>query len=264
MAIHSVTHESLFSLSGKVALVTGGSQGIGLMIARGLLRAGAKVYIASRKIAVCESAATELSAFGECLPLAVDMSREADITRLAAQLGQSEPALNILVNNAAAAWAAPLQDYPAAAWDKVLGVNVKGVFLLCRALLPLLTAGARAGDPARIINIGSIDGFRAPAFETYAYSASKAAVHQLTRVLAQRLAADNLTVNAIAPGPFPSKMTADMLEEKGQELVRSVPLGRIGEADDMEGIAVFLASRGSAFVTGQIIAVDGGLSTRPW
>jgi NAD(P)-dependent dehydrogenase (short-subunit alcohol dehydrogenase family) len=254
----------LFSLEGKVALVTGGSQGIGFMIARGLLDAGAKVYIASRKVDAGDKASVELSSSGQCISLPVDLSMEDEIKRLAAEVERREPKLHVLVNNAAAVWAAPLEDYPAEAWDKVLGVNVKGVFLLCRACLPLLRAGALPGDPARIINIGSIDGFRAPEFETYAYSASKAAVHQLTRVLAQRLARDNLTVNAIAPGPFPSKMMAATLAARGDELRRRSPLGRVGEPDDMAGISVFLASRASAFVTGQIIAVDGGLSTRPW
>lgn len=254
----------LFSLEGKVALVTGGSQGIGFMIARGLIDAGAKVYIASRKADVGKTAAAMLSSTGRCISLPVDLSSEDEIKRLAAQIEACEPKLHVLVNNAAAAWAAPLDDYPADAWDKVLDVNVKGVFLLCRACLPLLRAGASARDPARIINVGSIDGFRAPEFETYAYSASKAAVHQLTRVLAQRLARDNVTVNAIAPGPFPSKMTATTLAERGEEIRQRSPLGRVGELDDMAGISVFLASRASAFVTGQIIAVDGGLSTRPW
>jgi NAD(P)-dependent dehydrogenase (short-subunit alcohol dehydrogenase family) len=254
----------LFSLEGKVALVTGGSQGIGFMIARGLIDAGAKVYISSRKADAGNAAAAMLSSSGRCISLPVDLSVEDEIKRLAAEVEAREPKLHVLVNNAAAAWSAPLEDYPAEAWDKVLNVNVKGVFLLCRACLPLLRAGASAGDPARIINIGSIDGFRAPEFETYAYSASKAAVHQLTRVLAQRLARDNLTVNAIAPGPFPSKMTASTLAARGEELRKRSPLGRVGEPDDMAGISVFLASRASAFVTGQIIAVDGGLSTRPW
>jgi NAD(P)-dependent dehydrogenase (short-subunit alcohol dehydrogenase family) len=193
--------------------------------------------------------------------LPADLSAKArsnDLPRVA-----SEPAA-CAVNNAAAAWAAPLETYPSEAWDKVLALNVKGPFLLSRACLPLLKAGARPGDPARIINIGSIDGFRVTEFETYAYTASKAAVHHLTRVLAQRMGRDNVTVNAIAPGPFPTRMTAAMLDEQGEALRRKSPLGRVGEPDDMAGIAVFLASRASAFVTGQIIAVDGGMSTRPW
>ena len=254
----------LFSLDGKVALVSGGSQGIGLMIARGLVEAGAMVYIASRKADACERAAAELSSQGRCIALPADLSSEHEIKRLALELGKRAPALHVLVNNAAAAWAAPIESYPAEAWDKVLALNVKGVFLLSQACLPLLKAGARQRDPARIINIGSIDGLRVTEFETYAYTASKAAVHHLTRVLAQRLGRDNVTVNAIAPGPFPSKMTAVMLDEQGEQMRRKSPLGRIGEPDDMAGIAVFLASRASAFVTGQVIAVDGGMSTRPW
>lgn len=254
----------LFSLEGKVALITGGSQGIGFMIARGLLEAGAKVYITSRKKSSCDKAAVELSSAGECISLPADLSSEQEIDRLAAEVGSRESKLHVLVNNAAAAWAAPLQSYPAEAWDKVFALNVKGVFQLSRACLPLLRAAAVAGDPARIINVGSIDGFRVPEFETYAYSSSKAAVHHLTRVLAQRLARDNLTVNAIAPGPFPSRMTAAMIEQQGDALRGKSPLGRIGEPADMAGISVFLASRASAFVTGQVIAVDGGLSTSPW
>jgi NAD(P)-dependent dehydrogenase (short-subunit alcohol dehydrogenase family) len=255
---------NLFSLDGKVALVTGGSRGIGLMIARGLVDAGAKVYVSSRKSDACERAAAELSANGRAVALPADLSSELEIERLAAEVGKREPGLHVLVNNAAAAWAAPLETYPSEAWDKVLALNVKGPFLLSRACLPLLKAGARPGDPARIINIGSIDGFRATEFETYAYAASKAAVHHLTRALAQRMGRDNVTVNAIAPGPFPTRMTAAMLDEQGELLRRKSPLGRLGEPDDMAGIAVFLASRASAFVTGQVIAVDGGLSTRPW
>ncbi|CAN5421670.1 SDR family oxidoreductase [soil metagenome] len=264
MTTAPVLRTDLFSLEGKVAMVTGATQGIGFMIARGLVDAGAKVYIVSRKMENCERAAAELSPDGRCVPLAADLSKEDEIKRVVAELSTREPALHVLVNNAAAAWSAPLDEYPGSAFDKVLGLNVKGLFLLSQACLPRLRAGAADRDPARIINIGSIDGFRAPEFETYAYSASKAAVHQLTRVLAQRLARDNVTVNAIAPGPFPSKMTAAMLDERGDEIRRRSPLGRVGEADDMAGIAVFLASRASAFVTGQIISVDGGLSTTAW
>jgi NAD(P)-dependent dehydrogenase (short-subunit alcohol dehydrogenase family) len=254
----------LFRLDEKVALVTGGSRGIGLMIARGLVQAGATVYISSRKSEACDKAAAELSKLGRCFPLPADLSTETEITRLVTALKQRETKLNVLVNNAATAWAAPLADYPAEAWDKILGLNVKSVFLLSRECLPLLKSGSRPRDPARIVNIGSIDGFRVPAFETYAYSASKAALHQLTRVLAQQLGPDNVTVNAIAPGTFPSKMTEEMFAQQGEALLRKSPLRRIGEPDDMAGISVFLTSRASAFITGQVIAVDGGLSTLPW
>lgn len=254
----------LFSLDGKVALVTGGSQGIGLMISRGLVQAGAKVYVSSRKRDVCDEVAQQLSADGECVSLPADVSTEAEATRLAAELTEREGRFSILVNNAGAAWGAPLETYPDSAWDKVLALNVKGVFHLSRSCLPLLERAAQPGDPGRIINLGSIDGFRVPELENYAYSTSKAAVHHLTRVLAQRFGPRNVTVNAIAPGPFPSKMMAATLAERGEQFRANCPLGRLGEPDDMAGIAVYLSSRAGAYVTGQIIAVDGGFSTRPW
>lgn len=254
----------LFSLAGKIALVTGGSQGIGLMISRGLVSAGAKVYVSSRKKDVCERIAAELSEIGDCEALPADVSTEAEAKRLATELTDRDGKLHILVNNAAAAWGAPLVEYPDAAWDKVMALNVKGVFNLSVACLPLLEAAAISRDPARIINVGSIEGFRTASGENYAYSASKAAVHHLTRNLAQRLAASNITVNAIAPGPFHTKMMSAILAEKGDEFRANCPLGRLGEPDDMAGIAIYLASRASSYVTGQIIAVDGGFSTAPW
>jgi NAD(P)-dependent dehydrogenase (short-subunit alcohol dehydrogenase family) len=253
----------LFSIEEKVALVTGGSRGIGLMIARGFVEAGAKVYISSRKAQVCEEVAAELSQVGACVALPADLSTEAEANRLAADLGEREQALHILVNNAGANWGAPLAEYPDSAWDKVLDLNVKGVFHLTRACVPLLEAAARPGDPARVINVGSIDGLRVPAFETYAYSASKAAVHHLSRVLAQHLSGRNITVNAIAPGPFESKMMEATLDAFGDVIRDQCPLGRIGEPEDMAGVAIYLASRAGAYVTGQVIAVDGGISTRP-
>ena len=254
----------MFSLDGKTAVVTGGAQGIGLMISRGLVQGGAKVYVVSRKQATCDAAVEELSAFGTCVALPGDVSSEAETKRLAAEIGEREGSLHVLVNNAGAAWGAPLESYPDVAWDKVMGVNVRGVFNLSVACLPLLEKAATAGDPGRIINVGSIDGFRVPEFDNFAYSSSKAAVHHLTRVLAQKMAAKNVTVNAIAPGPFPSKMMAVPLETYGEAFIERNPFGRLGEPDDMAGIAVFLASRASSYITGQIIAVDGGISTRPW
>jgi len=255
--------KDLFSIRGKVALVTGGSRGIGLMIARGYVENGAKVYISSRKKDVCDRVAAELAKHGTCLSLPADLSTEAAANQLAAELAKREPALHILVNNAGANWGAPLAEYPDAAWDKVLALNVKSVFHLTRACLPLLEKAAQPGDPARVINIGSIDGLRVPFLETYAYSSSKAAVHHLTRALAIQLAPRGITVNAVAPGPFESKMMAETLDRFRDAIVSSCPLGRIGEPEDMAGVAIYLASRAGAYVNGTVIPVDGGISVKP-
>ena len=251
----------LFSIEGKTALVTGGSRGIGLMIARGMVEAGAKVYISSRKADVCEQVASELSAVGTCTALPADLSTEDECRRLAAEVAGREDRLHILVNNAGATWGAPMAEFDDTAWDRVLDLNVKGVFHLTRFLVPQLAAAATADDPARVINIGSIDGIHVPTLETYSYSASKAAVHQMTRVLAGRLGRQHITVNAIAPGPFESKMMAATLESFGDEIAASAPLGRIGRPDDMAGTAIFLSSRAGAFLTGTVIPVDGGIAT---
>jgi NAD(P)-dependent dehydrogenase (short-subunit alcohol dehydrogenase family) len=259
--VYSHPMKDLFSIAGKVALVTGGSRGIGLMIARGFVEAGAKVYITSRKRDACDRVAAELSQHGTCLSVPADLSTDAGARALADALAAHEPALHVLVNNAGANWGAPFAEYPDAAWDKVLALNVKAVFHLTRALLPRLEQGARAGDPARVINIGSIDGLQVPLLETYAYSASKAAVHHLTRALAHKLA-PRITVNAIAPGPFESKMMAATLERFRDSIIASCPLGRIGEPEDMAGAAIFLASRAGAYLTGTVVVVDGGISSR--
>jgi NAD(P)-dependent dehydrogenase (short-subunit alcohol dehydrogenase family) len=252
----------LFSIKGKVAVVTGGSRGIGLMIARGFVEAGARVYISSRKKDVCDGVAADLSKLGDCISVPADLSTEAGAKELASSVAARESELHILVNNAGANWGAPLAEYPDSAWDKVLALNVKSVFHLTRALLPLLEKAAKPGDPARVINIGSIDGLRVPPLETYAYSASKAAVHHLTRALAQRLAPQGITVNAIAPGPFESKMMAETMRRFRDAIIASCPLGRIGEPEDMAGAAIYLASRAGAYLTGAVIPVDGGISTR--
>lgn len=251
----------LFSVQGKTAVVTGGSRGIGLMIARGYVEGGARVYISSRKADACEQAAAELSRAGECLALPADLSSEQECLRLAGELGEREQRVHVLVNNAGATWGAPLEEYPAAAWDKLLDLNLKAPFFLTRALLPLLRAAATADDPARVINVGSIDGLRVPPLPTYAYSASKAGVHHLTRVLARELGPQGVTVNAIAPGPFESKMMARTLREFGEAIVAAAPLGRIGRPDDVVGAALYLAGRAGAYVTGAVIPVDGGIST---
>jgi NAD(P)-dependent dehydrogenase (short-subunit alcohol dehydrogenase family) len=253
--------KDLFSIDGKVALVTGGSRGIGLMIARGYAENGARVYVSSRDADACAKVAAELSKVGTCAAIPGDLAKPAEVKRVAAELSAREPELHILVNNAGANWGAPLEEYPDTAWDKVLALNVKSVFHLTVALLPQLAAAATASDPARVINIGSIDGIQVPALETYAYSASKAAVHQLTRVLARKLAPRNITVNAVAPGPFESKMMAATLDKFRDSLVKTIPRQRIGEPEDMAGIAIYLASRAGAYVTGAVIPVDGGIST---
>lgn len=251
----------LFSIEGKVAVVTGGSRGIGLMIARGYVEAGARVYISSRKAEVCAEIASELSKLGTCVSIPADLSTEAEATRLAGEIAARDTEVHILVNNAGANWGAPYEQYPDSAWDKVFAINVKGIFHLTRALTPQLKKAARPGDPARVINIGSVDGLSVPGLETFAYSTSKAGVHMLTRHLAKRLASNGITVNAIAPGPFESQMMAATLEQFGDAIAASCPLGRIGTPEDMAGIAIYLASRAGAYVTGAIIPVDGGIST---
>ncbi|MEH0841907.1 glucose 1-dehydrogenase [Micromonospora sp. CPCC 205711] len=253
----------LFSVDGKTILVTGGSRGIGLMIARGFVQAGARVIISSRKADVCESVAKELSAEGHCEAIPADLGHDAGAEALAAAVRERTDRLDVLVNNAGATWGAPLEQYPEAAFDKLWAINVKAVFRLTTALLPALRAAAGADDPARVINIGSVDGLRVPFMEVYAYSATKAAVHMLTRTLAHQLAGEHITVNAIAPGPFESRMMAFALDDPASRaaIAGQVPLGRIGRPEDMAGTAIYLASRAGAYLTGAVIPVDGGLTT---
>jgi NAD(P)-dependent dehydrogenase (short-subunit alcohol dehydrogenase family) len=252
----------LFDVSGKTALVTGGSRGIGLMIARGLIEAGARVIVSSRKTDDVEAAARELSELGDCHAIPGDVSTPEGAEALATATKSLFPRLDILVNNAGAAWGAPLEEFPAKGWEKVLHTNVEGIFHLTVALLAQLRAAAQRERPARVINIGSIDGLRTPAVENYSYSASKAAVHMLTRHLARRLASEHITVNAIAPGPFESKMMAFVLDDpQTRELLeQSVPLGRIGRPDDVAGLTLFLCSRAGSYVTGNVIPLDGGIT----
>jgi NAD(P)-dependent dehydrogenase (short-subunit alcohol dehydrogenase family) len=252
---------TLFDLSGKTAVVTGGTRGIGLMMARGLLEAGARVYISSRKADACAAAADELGRYGPVAAIPADLSTEEECLRLAREVGEREQVLNVLVNNAGATWGAPLAEFPAAAWDKVVDLNLKAPFFLTRAFLPMLEAAGTHDDPARVINVGSIDGLHVPTLPTYSYSASKAGLHHLTRVLASELGPRQITVNAVAPGPFESKMMAATLKASGDEIAAMAPLRRIGRPDDMAGVAVYLASRAGSYVTGAVIPVDGGLAT---
>ncbi|MDT5069109.1 MAG: hypothetical protein QOK02_5264 [Mycobacterium sp.] len=254
------TQTELFDLSGKRGLVTGGTRGIGMMIARGLLQAGARVVISSRSEDACAQAQEHLSEFGDVRAVPADLSRHEECDRLA-HLVTDSGGLDILVNNAGAMWDDPLASFPDAAWDTVIDLNLKSPFWLVQALLPALRHAGTADDPARIINIGSIAAIHIPDRPNYSYSSSKAALHQLTRVLAKELGPQHITVNAVAPGPFPSTMMAATLDEFGEAIAASAPLRRIGRDDDMAGVAVFLASRAGAYLTGTIVPVDGGIAT---
>ncbi|MBN8511225.1 MAG: SDR family oxidoreductase [Burkholderiales bacterium] len=260
--------DGLFSIRGKVALVTGGSRGIGEMIASGFAANGAKVYISSRKAAACDATAKRIAdTYGAtCVSLPADLSNLDGVQSLAARFAEREPTLDILVNNAGAAWGGPIESFPEAGWDKVMDTNVKAVFFLTQALLPQLRAAAAAGEPARVINIGSIDGLKAAAFETYSYGASKAAVHHLTRFLAARLTKERILCNAIAPGPYPTWMLSTGVGFGGKTegvdwgaVGARNPSGRVGTPEDIAGLAIFLSSRAGEYVVGQVIASDGGI-----
>ena len=254
-------HAARFDLTGKTAVVTGGSRGIGMMMARGLLQAGAAVVISSRKPDACAEAVEQLAELGDVRAVPADLSSYEECRRLADEVTSSAASVDVLVNNAGANWGEALETFPPAAWDRVLDLNLKSPFWLVQSFLPALRAAGTADDPARVINVGSIDGIHVPPLPTYAYTSSKAALHQLTRHLAKELGPQHVTVNAVAPGPFPSKMMAATLDAFGEEIAAAAPLRRIGRDDDMAGIVVFLASRAGAYVTGAVIPVDGGIAT---
>ena len=259
--------KDLLSIAGKVALVTGGSRGIGEMIAAGFVASGAKVYISSRKADVCEATAKRISqeCGGTCISLPADLSRMDGVESLAARLAKLEPKLDILVNNAGAAWGAPIEQFPEVGWDKVMDTNVKGVFFLTQKLLPLLRQAAAGPSPARVINIGSIDGIKSATFDSFSYGASKAAVHHLTRFLAAQLTKERILFNAIAPGPYPTWMLSTGVGHGGEtqgvdwaSVTQRNPSGRVGTPQDIAGLAIFLSSRAGEYVVGQTIASDGG------
>lgn len=254
--------DPLFDVSGRIMLVTGGSRGIGAMIAEGLVRRGARVVITSRRQDACDETAHRLAVSGTCVGWAADLADDQQLDALVRRLRDTYGRLDVLVNNAGASWGAPIDDYPMAGFDKVVAVNLRAVFRLAQAALPLLEAAATPADPARIINIGSIDALVTSEAQAYAYGASKAAVHHLTRQLARHLADRNVLVNTIAPGPFPTKMLAFLLDDPdGRAAVeRGVPLGRIGTADDITGAVVYLAGRAGSYLTGSTLVVDGGSS----
>ena len=261
----------LFGLQGKVAIVTGGSRGIGYMIAAGLVANGVKTYITARKADACDAAAAELSqphadgveGHAECISIPADMASPEGLASFVAAVTEQETQIDILINNAGAAWGAPLGEFPDIGFDKVMDINVKAPFMLTQALLPQLKASGTAEDPARVIMIGSIDGIRVPVGDNYSYSASKAGIHMMTRHMASHLVSEHILLNSIAPGPFPSKMMSYMLDDPDNRnmVETSNPRKRIGSPEDIAGTVIFLSSRAGAYTTGTVIPVDGGIST---
>lgn len=250
--------QKLFGVKGKVVLVTGGSRGIGLMITRGFVENGAKVYISSRKKDVCDAVAAELSENGTCISIPADMATSEGRDFLINEITNREDKLDVLVNNAGVAWGSAFEDHPEKGYDRVMDLNVKSMFFLTQGFMPLLSKNDFS-DPSRIINIGSIDGLTVPAWDNSAYSISKAAVHQMTKVLAGKISKHAITVNAIAPGPFESQMTEVLLSQAREKVEEICPLKRIGTDEDMAGIALFLASKAGAYLNGTITPVDGGI-----
>jgi NAD(P)-dependent dehydrogenase (short-subunit alcohol dehydrogenase family) len=252
--------DKLFDISGKIALVTGGARGIGAMITEGLVRAGVKVYISSRKAQACENMAAKMSEYGSCETIPADLSTLEGIELLSGELGAREEKLDILINNSGVTWGADLDEFPEKGWDRVMDLNVKTPFFLTQKLLPLLRKAATVDSPASVINISSIAAVATTTMNAYSYGPSKAAVNQLTRNLARDLVKSHINVNAIAPGLFPSKMTAHMLrdEEMQQKMANVVPMGRLGRPEDIAGLVIYMVSPSGSFMTGNIIPLDGG------
>ena len=259
-----IDSHDLFSVKNKVVLVTGGATGIGRMVVEALVMAGAKVYLASRKLQACQLVADELSSKGQCYALRADLSGEEGVLALSKAFKQREERLDVLINNAGKTWGAEIEKFPWKAWDSVMSVNLSAVFTLTRELLPCLEKAANVAQPSRVINLGSVNGIQATEISAYSYAASKAAIHHLTRILANDLAKKNILVNAIAPGPFPSRMMAHLTEddEAASKLADGIPLKRLGTENDVAGLVLYLCSAASAYVTGAIIPLDGGLTAR--
>lgn len=252
--------KDLFSIAGKVAIITGGSRGLGEMIARGFVENGATTYITARHEDELANTAKSLSTHGKCIAIVADFSSLAGIAAFCKTMQEREQSIDILVNNAGTAWGESFSNFPEMGWDKVMNLNVKSPFFLTQQLYPLLKKSASKADPARVINIASINGMNNPRTNNYSYSASKAAVIQMTRHLAADLVADNVNINAIAPGFFYSKLTAYAIDENEQKFVaQNIPKQRMGEAEDIAGTAIYLCSKASNWVTGQTIVVDGGV-----
>lgn len=260
-----MTMKTLFDVRGKVAVVTGGSSGIGAMMARGLIENGVKVYITARKEERLMAKAAELSELGECIGIPADLSKVEGIEALVAAVGEREEKIDILINNAGANWSASIEDFPEKGWDKVMDINIKSIFFATQKFLPLLKAAGTADDPARVINIASINGIRNSGMPTYAYTASKSGVINLTEHLATDLARYNINVNAIAPGFFPSNMTKQIVDndDTTKMVISQIPRGRMGAPEDIAGTALYLCSRASSWMIGQALVLDGGMISRP-
>ena len=249
--------KDLFSIAGKVAIVTGGSTGIGAMIARGFVENGARTYITARKVEQLEATAEELAPLGDCIAITSDLSTLEGVQAFAQEVLAREDSLDILINNAGATWGAPVEEFPESGWDKVMNLNVKSLFFLTQQFLPALKTAGSAADPARVINLASVNGICHPHMTNYSYSASKAAVIQLTRHLAADLAPEHININGIAPGFFPSKMTAHLLPHE-EAMSEGTPCRRLGCAEDAAGTAIYLCSRASSYVCGHTLVLDGG------